>query len=256
MTRDWRGRRVYFVSDLHAGAGGPADDFGKHASLFSSFLWRLLPTTGCLVLAGDVMELWQFRPSSIVKERSAIGRMFGRLIEEKRLHYCPGNHDEEGAAVPLLAGLEWASPAVTIETDCGRIWAEHGSRFDPWNRNPGWQHRLLLAAAKIAERVSPNADVLDRYRRPADRTGPSRDAKMLAGAHGILAGSGLAGVVLGHTHRGGRWSIPTPAGERPYLNCGAWTETATPGIGIADHGGLRYVAVTGSGAEWRALFRK
>lgn len=254
MNHDWRDARVFFASDLHAGDGGPADDFARHAPLFDEFLRRLLPTRHRLALAGDVEENWQFGPVPIARTYGAIGRALGRLVEEGRLVYNPGNHDEEAAGFPILAGLRWTAPAVTIETAAGRIWVEHGHRFDPWNRDPGWQHRLLLAAAKVAERIYPDADVLDGHRAPSDRRGPDRDARMLEGARSILVGSGLAGVVMGHTHRGGQWKVETPAGPRSYVNCGAWVSSVTPGVGIADEGGIRYLQVNPAAPPWAALF--
>lgn len=254
MTRDWRGRRVFFVSDQHKGAGGPADDFAKHAALYSEFLRRLLQTSGCLAHLGDGEELWQFGSTEIAKEYGAIGRLYGRLIEDDRFHATEGNHDEEATALPILAGLKWASPAVTIETDCGRIWGEHGNRWDPWNRTPGWAHRFLLMALKGIEKVAPDADVLDEYRRPPDRKGPSRDAKLTAGARAVLVGSSLSGVVMGHSHRGGSWKIETPAGPRAYVNCGAWTESCIPGVAIADANGLRYLEVDPGNPRWDILF--
>lgn len=254
MNYNWRDACVFFASDLHAGDGGPADDFARHAPLFGEFLRRLLPTRHRLALVGDVEENWQFGPVPIARTYGAIGRALGRLVEEGRLVYVPGNHDEEAVGFPILAGLRWAAPAATIETAAGRIWVEHGHRFDPWNRNPGWQHRLLLAGAKVLERVHPDADALDRYRRPADRRGHDRDRNLLEGARGILVGSSLAGVVLGHTHRAGRWAIETPAGPRIYVNDGAWVGNVTPSLGVADAGGFRVVQVNPASPPWRELF--
>jgi len=255
MTRTWKNYRVLVLSDAHAGGGGEADDFRQHSKLFETLLRKALDSRVCLVFPGDIIELWQFRIDEILRQYGAIFRMAGRLAEEGRLHFCHGNHDEEAAAIAELLGLGWTSAAVVVETGPGRWWIEHGHRYDPHNRQPSWAHRLLLAGAKVLEKINPNADVLDRYKpASARKAAPIETDPLAVNAQRLLTLGSLSGVVMGHTHRGGIWEVHTPRGPRPYGNCGAWTESCTPGCIVLEGGDMRYVEIHPKAPPWGALF--
>ena len=163
-------------------------------------------------------------------------------MRQERFHFCPGNHDLESAGIAQLINAGWASEHVIIDTGDGLFWVEHGHRLDKYNRKPNWGHRLLLSIGKRLEKIHPDADVLDKYRRAADRKQVDGGGDSLArGAKRILNTGRFRGVVMGHTHRGGLWVLGTKHGPRPYANCGAWTSAHTPSVVIIRGGGMKFL---------------
>ncbi len=86
---------IVFISDLHMGGGDPADNFCKNEDICLRMI-RFYASRGFgFVLAGDILELWQFTPQEILKAHPGIIREFEALKVEGRCIQLEGNHDRE-----------------------------------------------------------------------------------------------------------------------------------------------------------------
>jgi len=220
---------LYFVSDLHLGDGGPADDFteDRHQAAFEWFLeHEVEPDGGRLVLLGDVFELWQCDLADI---RDHYGGFFWRLHNYRLIR---GNHDS-----PLRMPPEWR----LVEEEAGRpalrILAEHGHRADLWNSKLGFVGRTVTILAGILERLGlKHVDDWKWRHLPTPRTHPQRlpDSHYVAYARKRAQETGARIVVLGHTHR------PTLVRleDITYANTGCWTRSDLAGSFVRVHCGL------------------
>lgn len=84
--------KVYFISDLHLGAGGK-DQNGKRENLLVDFL-RLPECGSALVIAGDLFDYWfEYRQ---VYQRGffrTLAALYGCSRRGVDIHYLIGNHD-------------------------------------------------------------------------------------------------------------------------------------------------------------------
>lgn len=234
-----------FLSDIHAGGGGNADDLTRWAWLLERLLNRCIEEKMPVAALGDILELWQFTPDAIRRTHSTAIDPLWRLISEGLGVYVPGNHDHEGAALCETAGVDFVAPTVIIESQGKKYYAAHGHMWDRWNRKPGWGHRLLLAATKKIEKVWPNVDVIDG-RRAADRRAPKDESQdpLYKGAQTILNTGRYEGVIFGHTHRAGLWNLGSDTFPLWYANCGAWTNARTPSV-VLLRDGLKVIHLEG-----------
>jgi UDP-2,3-diacylglucosamine pyrophosphatase LpxH len=95
-------RPIIAVSDLHAGDGGPRDNFavpGRETE-FIRFLDYVDSYNAQLVIVGDLFELWQSTVSKVFQRRRG---MIDRLAEMEAI-YVLGNHD---ADLREFVGTDW-----------------------------------------------------------------------------------------------------------------------------------------------------
>jgi len=80
-------------SDIHLGDKSAADDFAKseNAEMFLKTITNLLDTPNhTVVIAGDLLDLWQFKLGRIIREYDKI---LGKLLTSNRVIILIGNHD-------------------------------------------------------------------------------------------------------------------------------------------------------------------
>ncbi len=203
---------LYFVSDLHLGDGGRADDFaeGAHRDAFEWFLAEEVEEEGGeLIILGDVFELWQ---CAIRRVRDHYGPLFWRLHNYRLLR---GNHDASYGKPP-----EWRWPTGYHPL----LLTEHGHQADPFNSSLGFVGRSVTALAGLLERLGwRDVDKAGwRWRwMPTPVTRPDRfppgHYEQYAGLRARETGAKL--VILGHTHRPALTRLP---GGVLYANTGCW----------------------------------
>lgn len=85
---------IFVVSDLHAGDGGPCDNFahaanGQRESEFAYFLDHVQKENGKLIVAGDLLDFWQANFSKVLNHRAPLLDRLCRMGAD----YVIGNHD-------------------------------------------------------------------------------------------------------------------------------------------------------------------
>lgn len=84
---------LFCVSDLHAGDGGPRDNFyfsGNRAAFFR-FLEYVRDVKGRLIILGDLFEFWQSNISKVLHEQHTLLDVLNKM----RAVYVLGNHDSD-----------------------------------------------------------------------------------------------------------------------------------------------------------------
>jgi UDP-2,3-diacylglucosamine pyrophosphatase LpxH len=142
-------KEYYFISDLHIGGDGALDacEFETEMIEFLRMLERDAEDAE-LIIAGDLLGLWEFTTLSGVDKLHAIiashfelFRQFQRTGSKIRITVIPGNHDHELATdqefgAILLAYNMHLEPVVSVVRPlAGRtLWIEHGHQHDDYNR--------------------------------------------------------------------------------------------------------------------------
>ncbi len=119
--------KVYFVSDMHLGAGYIADP-KRHERIIADWLRSIAPTARALYMLGDVMDYWyEYRtvaPRGHVRFLGALAELADAGVE---IVWLKGNHD-----IWLFdylrdeIGLTVADGVVTAEFDGRKFVMEHG----------------------------------------------------------------------------------------------------------------------------------
>ena len=210
------------ISDLHMGGGGPADDFWADDAVLR-YLDRAAKCDEPLILAGDVLELWQFSEAEI---QEAHPEVYARLKAQAKV-IIRGNHDDR----PVLFGRETVEHHDYFIRPAKRLWSnfvvriEHGHRFDPWN------HGLLepvgqgaaWAAGQLERLVDRDADIwLSNVWHSLTNTGRYAETqKYKDKGLAWCAAEQYSAIILGHTHKF--------AWMPPYFNAGSWVTGASCG---------------------------
>ena len=252
MLQERKERMKLFVSDLHLGDGTRADDFHRDDE-FLKFLDFAAREAEELIIVGDLMDLWQSDLNRIIFEHTDVVSALIALRSEIRVTYIVGNHD-------YIPFARFAGKGVGIEIeyhdDQYGIYAEHGNRYDIFNRykepleSVKWPINKTLSGmvADLERYVYREVDVgiqttletLDKLHREAlamiNKLPPSSEEYLRRGGHfgefdqpvqdRIASGSRI--VIFGHTHqaelRHYRGGI--------YGNCGSWAGVVDPTSGL------------------------
>lgn len=193
-------RPIYIISDLHMGVGrtngwawNRLEDF-RWPRAFDGFLTQISkdhPKGVDLVIAGDMLELWQHPTASCTKlkdtecgcsikemkqivgdviaghksELEAIGRFLSS--PENRIYIIPGNHDAALIADEIWTLLVQAVPqgsdrfirikSGTWSSDDNKVVVEHGHQQDALDVNtfPGWPDNIMKICADGARFFRP-----------------------------------------------------------------------------------------------------
>lgn len=151
-------RRVWIVSDLHIGDGGPSESFAGKDDRFRAFLEAAATRADALVIAGDgfdVAQAW-----SLERIFDAHRPLVDDLVQLSRtmdVFYLRGNHEGGGAAIArALPTIHCAHDLVIGEG----VRVEHGNAFDPHNlpgdRAAFWGariHAMIEAVIRAPVRV-------------------------------------------------------------------------------------------------------
>jgi UDP-2,3-diacylglucosamine pyrophosphatase LpxH len=233
----------FVVSDIHKGAGGARDNFavGHREQQFLNFLDHVDRENGRLVIAGDLLELWQNNISKVLTESEWL---FDRF-EAMRAVYVLGNHDAD--LYYFIGQNDTWLPHSFFESMCmaanlfvaGKNFRiSHGHEADPYcaSSTPGiGRITAIYAGLKEDRNGSPMAG---KYRTVESKTigrmdrlvdvwhricgKPDRFRKM---NQDLIQDAGKNIIITGHTHRPGMV-------EGKLYNCGTWAEAVNSFVRI------------------------
>ena len=140
MRLDLKSAKYIIFSDHHKGNRNGADDFRVSERAYNAALAYYYNLGYTLVVMGDVEELWEERPQSVLKSYSHTLALEGKFHQEGRYIRFWGNHDDDWShpdlvrrlLVPALRGGDLAVHESLImhvmdgETELGRIFLTHG----------------------------------------------------------------------------------------------------------------------------------
>ncbi|MCS6843581.1 MAG: metallophosphoesterase [Caldilineales bacterium] len=151
--------RLILFSDLHKGARDGADDFQPCEAAYRAALAHYWRDGYELLLLGDIEELWEARPRSVLEayaEVLAEEQRFAAAVNPMRYHRFVGNHDDlwydEGAVQkhlgPWLAGHPVREGLRIAVHDRGRPLGElflvHGHQGSPTSDRLSWLSAPLV----------------------------------------------------------------------------------------------------------------
>eukprot|EP01060_Flectonema_neradi_P007822 TRINITY_DN15538_c0_g2_i1.p1 TRINITY_DN15538_c0_g2~~TRINITY_DN15538_c0_g2_i1.p1 ORF type:complete len:313 (+),score=40.82 TRINITY_DN15538_c0_g2_i1:58-939(+) len=225
------GFKICVYSDLHIGpSDDKANDFKISDTLFVNKLEEDLREVDCIILLGDILELWEISHSHTDSEaryrkiKETRPKFFEFLLnhQNKDLFYVCGNHDAKTSKLlrnPLGINL-------TLPDTGGSIFATHGHFIDEDNIGSGeWKGRIGTAFRSAAERlVHPDIDTV--LMKIADHVGRSGDKKLYSdwGDH-LATEFGYSLVIMGHTHK----AEISHRGTHHYVNTGGGEEITKKG---------------------------
>lgn len=210
-TRTWNveGARVVVLSDLHRGRRDHADDFRWAAATYRRALDHYLDAGYLLVLLGDVEELWEGWPRSVIPANRVL------LDLEARFHASPehglvriwGNHDDLwqyphqvarhlGPIYGELRVSEALDVTVTRGTEeLGRIFLVHGHQgTGPSDRWGGISRHFVRWVWRPIQR-------LFKIRRNTPATDFEINSKHDRAMYDWAAARNDLVLVAGHTHK-------------------------------------------------------
>jgi len=239
---------VYAISDLHAGDGGPRDNFafGSHEKDLLSFLDMVAGDNGKLIICGDLFELWQSNVSKVLTTRE---RMLDRLAKMNAI-YVLGNHD---ADLRYFVGRNWLNHPFfhnmvddfMLSIGGRRFSFIHGHQADAYcsGDTPGLG-RITAIYSGLCEDKN-GGPMIDKYRTVEDRAvgrleklvslwsrlrgKPDRFTAINRNLRNLYVKMGCDVVVCGHTHFPGRIS-------NWHYNTGTWAERVNSFVRIDDCG--------------------
>ena len=225
---------VYFISDVHLGLGGRAEERAKE-DLLLGFLDHALPTASGLVIVGDLFDFWfeygTVIPKGFHRTLTALQKYTDTGVP---VHYLAGNHDFwMDDFFPAELGVHVYSGPVELLLGGKRVFLHHGDGLAPNDLGyrlikPVLRHRWSI---RLYRWLHPDIGVpLARGSSQSSREYTSRKKfgegeGMAAFAAGKIR-SGVDIVVMGHRH--------TPElvvmGEGTYVNLGDWITHRTYGV--------------------------
>lgn len=149
-------RRIFVVSDLHMGDGGPRDNFAvdHKAEQFSRFLDHVEKEEGELLILGDLFDFWQANVGRVIVRRMNFLDRFARMGAV----FVVGNHDsdlEDLIGTGLLSHPFFERMSRPFERTIGsrRFKFLHGHELDPFHRDgrPRWGRVLAILCGMIED---------------------------------------------------------------------------------------------------------
>lgn len=136
--------KVYFISDLHLGAGYIPDRHA-HERRIAAWLDEITPTAKALYLLGDVLDYWyEYRtvvPRGYVRFFGALARMADAGVE---IVWFKGNHDTWiFDYLPSEIGLKVVDGVLDTEILGHRFVMEHGDGVGEMRRSYRLIHRVF-----------------------------------------------------------------------------------------------------------------
>ena len=210
-------QRIFVISDLHLGDGGPRDSFawGDREKQFGLFLDYVAQKQGELIVLGDLFEFWQMNPSKIVVRNKPL---LDRLAAMSAT-YVVGNHDtdiEHFIGTGLLSHPLFEKLSRPFEREIGgkRFKFMHGHEVDPFNSGdtPGKGRICAILAGmredKNGSPVLPNGEFVEDH---LEEIGDILEA---------IAGH----IEIAETRLTGWWNRLRPGGQREEN----WARHLTP----------------------------
>ncbi|MBT3877518.1 MAG: hypothetical protein HON76_17520 [Candidatus Scalindua sp.] len=188
-----------FISDLHVGDGGPADDFTPEKEVtFVKILNELSSSYGKgseLIMLGDIFDLIEQKEelpgkpiapekaikNSIIKHHAFVTALRNWLVKGNKVFYITGNHDHalrRANVVKVFAdslltktkktdkNIPWGSFVVDdwYASNTYKIYAEHGNRFDVTNNHGGLDECFGDKLVRKVLRPLEAAELQDEYK--------------------------------------------------------------------------------------------
>jgi len=158
VTLDVATERYVFLSDLHRGARNGADDFRRTERALNAALAYYNRLDYTLVLVGDVEELWEERPTAVLKAYPRSYELEVPFHRAGRYIRIWGNHDDEWQyQTPVHTFLDpvYGPPALRVhesllidvvdgDMPLGSLFVVHGHQGDAPNDRWSWLARLVI----------------------------------------------------------------------------------------------------------------
>ena len=124
------------ISDVHLGT------FGCHAQELFNYLKSIKPD--CLILNGDIIDMWQFKKDYFPKEHLlVINRILKFVTNGTKVYYITGNHDE---MLRRFSGFSNGNfhlrDQLVLNINKKKIWFFHGDAFDGSILKARWLAKL------------------------------------------------------------------------------------------------------------------
>lgn len=131
-------KAVYFISDLHIGAGTAVDEKSKIDRLFS-FLDYINQPANRLFIVGDLFDFWFEYKHVVPKKHYQVLFKFHDLISNGvEVHFLPGNHDYWiGDFFERQIGFKVHPEILAIELQSKKFFIFHGDGIS--NQDKGYQ---------------------------------------------------------------------------------------------------------------------
>ena len=224
--------RCIIVSDFHLKFYEKAEDIDRRQRV-ESFLISLINKIDCLILAGDIFDLWMEWNNVIIKNSFSTLKIFAQLKESGcRLIFLSGNHDFWlDKFLKENIGFEIFENFFIGELNGQRIFVSHGdlytqndTRYQIFRivmRSPLSKFffkilhpEISLAIGKLLSRSGKRRNVnftIDE----AKEKGLIDKAKSLSHEYDL--------IVFGHTHK----PLKMNFGKSIYINCGDWINNSS-----------------------------
>ena len=219
LFREAMSGAVYFASDLHFGAGSPAQE-RERVGLFLDWLQSLTDASH-LYLLGDVFDFWMDYPNFMPKSHFEVLHGLRRLGERGvRLRFVGGNHDVW--CTDYLrdhVGFEILDSGSVVEHQGRRLRLHHGDGllagdagyriFRSIVRNRAF---VLLAKSLHPEFTHAVAHWLSHSSRESDRDDPEALRALIRNFASTHPQDDVDFLVIGHIHlphqeRFGHWTF-------------------------------------------------
>ena len=185
--------KIALFSDIHAGDGTAADNFGvKHSKTVINKIKELMANGYQIILLGDIYEAIQFRYHAINKCYPELREIINQVTVIK------GNHD-----INIGEGLGIQTQEEFIIDQ--RILAYHGYQDDkPINK---LIVRIALKCWAVIERIigRKTAADIDEKISPQDKKYKGDKSEYIQNAFKRGKERGFEIVIIGHTHEPGIW---------------------------------------------------
>jgi predicted phosphodiesterase len=206
--------RFAVIGDLHIGRPGSLSYAGTVDDVRAALDALVASGIETIVLNGDVLDLERGRiPLATAREWQTMRRLHPGLEQElqrREVFVVAGNHDED----LLRSGL--ARESVDVVAGGYRVRVEHGHRFDaPIKQLRRFASLATWASGRVVD--SPLRGVYDSMRRAEGiLTGDGRacahpdrlpDGLERRAMRWLLRTPTYDGLIIGHTHRSGCWTV-------------------------------------------------
>ena len=225
-----RNYRAIFISDVHLGTRGCADemliDFLDHCD--SEYLY----------LVGDMIDGWRMKRRFYWPERhnAIVRRIMKRAKRGTRVIYIPGNHDEMFRQFSGLdfGGVEVRRSARHETADGRRLLVLHGDEFDAVVMGHRWlaflgdaAYNFLLTLNVVINRVRRRMNLpfwsLSKHAKHKVKDAVAFIGRFEETVATAARKHGVDGVVCGHIHTAEERDFDGIA----YYNDGDWVESCT-----------------------------
>jgi hypothetical protein len=208
ISFDHKEAKLIIFSDHHRGGRNGADDFEKCERAYHAALGYYFNLGYTLVVLGDVEELWEEKPETVIKSYAYTFQLEKKFADAGRYLRFWGNHDEIWSDADLVK--KYLDPIYATQLDVregrricltkdgkelGALFLTHGHQgtkdSDTWAPLSKFLVRYGWQPLQVLTGYSPNTPAKDWYNR--DR----HDQAMYQWAQG----KGKTILITGHTHK-------------------------------------------------------